>query len=369
MDPLSNLNHFDKKRPYTSRKLDPKLDNECLNKIGDYFSNPVGYLELSNNIIVGKLIKGPRFDEKNKPIPFTYVGQKEQFIEDRKTERRERSSILQPSHNSFFQRGNLRKQTRQTIKAPVNYEVVDDRKINAIFDEARKRVSSNTERLNDFIDKNEKIKSMTREKFYQQEKILFMNNDERCKTAELTTKVANTLNKRDDELLMHRSDAFHTKKQIKDLIENGKESHEKWGNFHWMMDLKRPKILTRVRTAYINVVPGKNKDKFDVVQDYPKKPVELTQRPNTSGIDQFGHFGKDFAGAMKKNNINLDHMRSLSKLGLEGKSLLDEEIKRAKMTPGKKYLYKEPTVGKVEEVFKESYDEKIYLKNRLFGLK
>jgi hypothetical protein len=369
MELLSNLNHFDKKRPYTSRKLDPKIDIEGVEKIGDYFNNPDKYLELSNNIIVGKLVKGPRFDDMNKPIPFTYVGQKDQFNEDRKNDRRERSSILQPSHASMFLRNNIKKRTERLFKAPVNYEIIDERRVNFLFDNARQRVMSNTGKLNEFIDKNEKIKSMTRERFYQQEKILSINETERCKTAELTTKVANRLNKKDDELLMHRSDAFNTKKQIKDIIENGKDSVEKWGNNHWLIDLKRPKILSRVRTAYINVAPGKNSEKFDILNDYPKKPVELIHRPNSTGLENVGLFGKEFAGAMRKNNINLDHMKTMSMLGLEGKSLLEEELKRAKMTTGKKYLYKEPYNGKIDEVFKENYDDKIYLKNRLFGLK
>jgi hypothetical protein len=375
MDLLSNLNHFDKKRPYTSRKLDPRIDIDCVEKIDEFFHKPEKYLELNNNIIVGKLLKGPRFDDNNKLIPFTFVGKKDQFGEkfdpnyERRVERRERSSIILQQPLSV--RSVSKRTTKKENKCPINYEVADDKRINEIFEEARNRIQANASKVNQFIEKNEKIKSMTKERFYQQEKILETNNKERCKTAEVISKVAEAVNKHSDELMMQQSDAFHTKKHVKDILENEKDLADKWGNYQWMISLRRPKILTRVRTAYINVAPQKNLFLFDEVKDYPKKVIEFTQRPNSTGGENLGLFNKHFSGIIKKRNFNLEKMKNATHLNIEGKNLLEEEYKKAKMTPGKKYLYREPFHNKagVEEVYKENFDDKIYLKNKLFGLK
>jgi hypothetical protein len=44
-------------------------------------------------------------------------------------------------------------------------------------------------------------------------------------------------------------------------------------------------------------------------------------------------------------------------------------MKRSKVLPGKKYIFLDPEKPATEEVYKEEYDDKIYLHEKAFGLK
>jgi hypothetical protein len=351
---------FDKERPYTARRVDLNKDTEVATKISEYFNEPDKYFELNSNIIIGKPIKGPRYNDQNKPIPFTYVGGKEQFNQGRNEQDR---NSLQYSLSSL-QRG----KRNSKPKPPVNYDIVDDRRLNSIFKDAKARIASNGVHLNDFM-KNAKIDNTLKDKFKQQEKILKNNEKERCRTAELSKNLAKRINKKDDEMLIYRNDAHNAKKQILDFIENERPLVEKYGEYYWMMDLKRPKVSSRIRTAYINVAPRTNNLLFDDVKEFPKRAVELTHRPMSPGIKHIDNFVKDFAGAIKKNKINVNQIKNMAQLELCGKNLLEDELKRASKTSGMKLIYKEPKDTGMNEIYKENYDGRVYLKNKLFGIK
>jgi hypothetical protein len=357
-----DVQRFDKQRPYTARRLDPTKDTECIETMNKHFNDPENFFDLNSNIIIGKPVKGLRFNNDHKPIPFSYVGGKEQFYTLGKGEG-DRNSILQHSHST------TRGKRNSKLKPPVNYEIVDDLKLMGIFDDAKDRVKSNQNKLNDCIENNTKIDYIVKEKFYQQENILKHNQKERCRTAQLTKKLADKVNKQDDEMLIYHNDAYKTKKQILGMIENKKPLVNKFGEYHWMIDLKRPKESTRIQTAYINIAPKTNNLLFDEIKDYPIKPVELTHRPMSPGVRHIDGFAKDFAVVMKKNKINVGHIKNMVQLEIQGKNLLEDELNRARKTSGKKRLYKEPNDAGVHEVIKEDYDGRVYIKNKLFGLK
>jgi hypothetical protein len=353
---MDSFRCFDKQRPYTARKLNPEKDNACIEKLEEYFNDPNKYLEVDNKLIIGKPIKGTTLDENNKPKPFTYIGTIDQF-------HKPNDIISNPPSKLKSQRS-----INSPKLPPMNYEIIDDKKLNKIFEEAKARVKNNEVKINNCIENNKNIQRLTKEKFYQQERILKETDNERCRSANLNKKLADKTKKNNEELLIFESDGLHTKKQIKQKIDNKRPLVETYGDYAWMMDLKRPKLISQIRTAYVNLAPKINNLLFDEVKEYPKKPVEFTHRPFTPGIKQLDRF-KEFDGVLKKNRIDTARIKEMPGLCIQGQNLLDDEFKRARKQSGKKYLYKESYAHKQkEEVYKENYDDRIYLNNRLFGL-
>jgi hypothetical protein len=345
----------DRSRPYTSRKMDRKNDSEMMNKINEYFDNPDNYLKIDENIIIGKKITGPKFDNNNKPIRYTYVGKPSLFEQPKpELDMTYRSRIKHTATKISL--------NNNRAKSPINYQIIDHQKVNKIFEAARNRVQSCK------LPTPKNIDNLTREKFHQQEKLL--NHQEhinRASTA-MSKKIATKLKKNENELLMNKTDTFRRKRQIQEIIENEKPLVDKVGNIYWMVDLKRPKVAETIRTTYINPCPVVNPFKFDFIFDMPKKPVEIIHRVDGQKED-LKDFGKYMKNTLKDNKIDLEHYNQQSEMVVKGSSLLKEELKRATTGNGKRYMYNEIVNNNQEETFLKDYDERLYIKHKNFGIK
>ena len=361
-----NMNSFDRYRPYTSRKINPIRDKEYLNQINDYFIKPEQYLQVKDNIIVGKLIKGPKFDENHKPLPYTFVGNQNIFTEPRGFFRK--STMTSKMVSQLVSISNKKKTSIE--EKPSKYEIIQPKEVEKIFENAKNRVEFNKHKL----ETNEKIQTtgdklnMTGQKFKKQEKILEHIEDEKMRTSSISKFLSSRTNKTEENLLMNKTDTFRKKRHVLEILENEKNLLEKFGNNNWLINLRRPEKLERIRTAYVNICPNKNLNKFDYILDVPKKPIEFVLRPETREKDKLLN-NRFIEFDNKKNKLDPQLIENMTCLTIEGKNLLEEEIKRSISNPGVKCLYRETEPSKNEEIFKELYDETIYLHNKLFGLR
>jgi hypothetical protein len=363
------MNSFDKNRPYTSRKINPIRDKDYLNQINDYFEKPDQYLQVKDNIIVGKLVKGPKFDENKKPIPFSYIGNNSIFTEPKACFFR-RSTLGASSKVNSQQVSTSQKKKSSIEDKPARFEILQHKEVEKIFENARNRIEFNKhkpETIEKFSATYDKF-SMTGEKFKKQEKILEHLEDEQMRTSSVSKFLSYKTNKTEENLLMNKTDTFRKKRHVLEILESEKNLLEKFGNNNWLIDLRRPNKLERVRTAYVNICPNKNLLKFDQIHEAPKRHLEYVLRPESREQDKL-LYNRFIDSDLKKNKLDPNIMEKMTSLTIEGKNLLEEEMKRSIANPGIKCLYRETEPLTNEETFKELYDETIYIHNKLFGLR
>jgi len=364
------MNSFDKNRPYTSRKINPIRDKDYLSQINDYFEKPDQYLQVKENIIVGKLVRGPKFDENKKPIPYTYVGNHSMFTEPNKGFFFRRSTLGASSKIISQQVTTSHKKKSSVEEKPSKYEILQQKEVEKIFENAKNRIEFNKHRhqsIEKFSNNKDKF-SMTGEKFKKQEKILEHLDDEKMRTISVSKFLSSKSNKTEDNLLMNKTDTFRKKRHVLEILESEKNLLEKYGNNNWLIDLRRPEKLERIRTAYVNTCPNKNLLKFDQIHEAPKRPIEFVFRPESREQDKL-IYNRFIDCDIKKNKLDPKIMEKMTSLTIEGKNLLEEEMKRSIVNPGIKCLYKETEPSTNDEIYKELYDETIYIHNKLFGLR
>jgi hypothetical protein len=353
----NNFNKFDPTRSYTSRRLDPWNDKVVVNEINNYFEKADEYLEVKDNIIVGKVLKGPKYDSNRKVIPYTFIGNKGLF-ENKVSHRKTTGNLAEILPKDFIRQPYRRRTTKK--EGPI-INIYDDIKIRQIFNDAKKRIDNNktTPEISErFL--------LSRERFMKQEKLLDTLEDEKMRTTTFSKFMADKTKRTEENLLFNKTDAFRKKRNALELIENEKNLFDKFGNNYWLMDLRRPKSLNKLRTAYVNICPYINENRLTTLCDYADKAVEVILSPDSK--DKRDINVSKFIKS-KKLNASIKRIKNMSNLSIEGKSVLDEEIMRAKVTPGKKFIFKEPEKKAEEEVYKELYDDKIYLHEKTFGLK
>lgn len=349
-------------RPHTSRKLvvsKLKLDTdkECQDEIKSYFEDPEKYLEVTDQIKVGKHSSGPRYDENGNIIPFSVVGD---------------PKIMQPkcsSQRATIIANNKNKFSNKALDHCENFERLDEARVTNLFESAKERANLKDKRKMDMFKLAEQ-KDMTRQKFQQQENLLEHRKRSELNTAKLSEKLSKLSNKQEDELLMNRVDAYRYKQQMMNIIEGDRNLDEKYGDNSWVIGLRRGSKMNRIRTAYVNVGSNFN-PVWDQIHEYPNRKVEIIQRPHTSCKTDMRRLysSKYFSNTCQKLKIDVNKIDGVTNLEIRGKNLLDEEYKHAKCGSPSKFLYKDINSQHGTEVFDQMYDEKIYLKNRQFGLK
>lgn len=356
---ISNLVNI---RPHTSRKLvlsklKLEVDQQCKEEIKDYFENPTKYLEVTDQIVVGKNIAGPRYDSNGKIVSFSVVGNPKIMQNKSHTHR---ATVIAEDKNKKVQ--------DKVIENLQNFELLDEAKVTNLFDLAKERITCNKKKSEMFNLSQQK--EMTRKKFSQQETLLVNQERARQKSAKISQYLSKVSQKPEDELLMNRVDAFRYKKQLIDIIEKDKKIDEKYGDNCWIISLRRPKNPNKIRTAYVNVGSNLN-PVWDQIHEYPSRNVELIKRPQTSCKEDLKRLysGKHFSKTCQKLKVNLGQIDCITNLEVKGKNLFEEELRQAKRSTASKILYKEVEDQKWTQVFDEAYDERIYLKNHQFGLK
>jgi hypothetical protein len=344
-----------KKLDYTNKK------DETYNKIADFFHNPDTYFDITDEIMINKPVTGPKFDKNDKVISYSVVGDPNLY------EKKDTKNVITLNKVSESSRP-----ITGMVRGSINYAVVDKLKLNDIIDKTKERISSG-KILDNKIFELENRKSIAKDNFKKQEKILDNRLKTRLQSANLANRLSKKVNKGNDDLLMNRTDAFRYKKQLLDLIDNNKKYDEKFGDNSWAIGLRRPKNLDRIRTAYINVGSNDN-PVWDRVLEKPTKKVEIIQRPSTGCVQDMNNFyrNKYLQDTFKKIHVDVKKVEGIGNIDIVGKNLLEEEYKKInKLNKEKVLIYKDinDDMQKMTQVFAENYDDNEYLKKHNFGIK
>jgi len=338
--------------------------DEVKSRIREYFEDPHKYLELDNQIIVGKKPKGPKYDKENKVLPWSVVGGPKIIEEMRPITTN--SNNLQTKTNK---RGNnytyyTGMPTRTSLKTQAsNYEYIDDVRVNHIFKKANERITKSAGGSQNLFLKQEKFPESSKHEFLKQEKFLDVNKQEEKKSRAVTAYIAKKSKKKEQDLLMNRTDGFRIKKQVIDLMENKKPLDTRYGDNNWVLSLRRENKPKFIRINYINIASVEDPIWKPLIE-YPPKDIEIVSRPNSSCQFELKRMmqNKYFKEAATKAEIDVNNMNDLGKMEIKGVSLIKEEAKRAYSVAGKRRLYRQlDAVGDniKPEVFKQHYDKNV----------
>ena len=217
---------------------------------------------------------------------------------------------------------------------------------------------------------NEIIKEVGKN-FSEQEKIL--NQQEKLKndTANFSKLLSKKINRDEKDLIYNKIEEFRLKKQLIDLMEKAKNVHEKFGDIHWIANLRRPKTHKDIRFIYSNT---KNILSPDMIIDYADKDVEFISVPNLHSESKYANLVKNFNDFKKTHKYKYPNFKKMAQIEtIKGKKLLEKELNEIKdnISINKYRLYEDPFELKKNNVddliCKENYDVKFRIqRNRSY---
>jgi len=331
------------------------------------FNSPSKYLEIRDHIIIGKKMTGPKYDDKNKVIPFTYVGPKEAIQLETPIE----TTIpkIRPTSKIIF----------ETVKRKpaLNFEKISGKKLNTFFEDLINRINTCRETSSNFYKQNKKIKTHTTRRFQIQENNLNFQQKDRVESARLSKRISSAIKRKEDTLLMNKIDVYRMKKQMTDIIDKKIRGNEKYGEFTWYVNLRKPKNFKKPKLTYINK-GTEHKPIWEVVNDHPDKFIEIIQKPNSENFKELKNFIKSeyFRDKVeKKKLLDFDIINGGCNINIKGENLLKIEMKEFDFIAKIKklndveniILYTDPMLknGQKSIVFEEDYNERNVIRNHL----
>lgn len=241
-------------------KYDSNKHSFIKKEIESAFNDPNEYLNTENpNIIVNKLVKFPRLDKNNNIKPYTIIGSTELFAKKiSQLPTFTRKSILHTFVNISDNNKNISmntvfdKKKDKDNKEPVNY--ISDVKLEKIYDKYKDLKNKNASHYNEFMNEiDPKAKPRVKQVLNLQEKILKKQEERQRDFENMSKIIALKTNKREDEILMNRTDGFRIKKEISSTIDQQKNKFDDGlGSNKWIVSLRRPDNFKGIREAYFN---------------------------------------------------------------------------------------------------------------------
>jgi hypothetical protein len=283
-------------------KYDSNKHSFIKKEIESAFNDPSEYLNTDNhNIIVNKLVKFPRLDKNNNIKPYSIIGTTELFAKKisqlptftRKSlihsiTDKDKSENKNPVTNYLFDR---KKDRDKENKEPVNY--ISDVKLEKIYDKFKDLKNKNAPHYNEFMNEiDSKNKPQVKQVLNLQEKILKKQEERQREFDNMSKIIALKTNKREDEILMNRTDGFRIKKEISNTIDLQKNKFDDGlGNNKWIVSLRRPENFSGIREAYFN---SGTKDNPSWVMVKEKSPdycfTETVRLPNSKSWKEIQNY-------------------------------------------------------------------------------
>jgi hypothetical protein len=246
-------------------------ESHLQSEIRHSFEDADKYLKVIPAMIVGRVLQGPRINEEMKVVPYSIVGPassyEEALINKRNTYFKfsmKASSVMLPP---------VKKEEK--VRKP-NFESVDDKKIKSVYSEFENLKLLNQGKQNNFmkiLPKEIKIG------LKQQEKSLVIKEEEDKKLRNMSKYLAKLTKKKEEDLLIHRTNTYRIKKEVTDFIENKKSLDERYGVYNWNMSLRRPKNFKGTRFSYVNLGNDMNPLWLSVKETIPKS-LEMVRNPH-----------------------------------------------------------------------------------------
>ena len=312
-------------------KFIKNIDDIIIRDIKEYFEEPNIYLKQNKRIIVGKsflkkLQNSNKFNEENKK-QITYDSKN--ISNKNKSNNIENNKNLIENHSITETN---EKKTLNPLKEGIHYEYKTVKEILNSFKEGKKReekeIKEGTDKL---IPKNirEKVKKLYLSQEKNLKRILLENEKDEI-FLDFLSKKCRTKKR---NLLFNNTEDYRIKNQFNNYIENNKNLYEKFGNYCWYMDLRRPKLVKKTRSNHVNI-GMRGKTLWEPIVDFPDDNFEIikkAEKPYETNYEKF--FIKNYLlkeqndkNKFKKNKrYRLINLNDINNIIIKGKNLVSFE--------------------------------------------
>jgi hypothetical protein len=207
-------------------------------------------------------------------------------------------------------------QTHTRKRTDEEKKYINDRELNNSYERARRRISQNKDRVNDFINNidNKTKPEMTQILSYQQ-KVLSNKKLYNRKHEDLNKYISKRLKTCGDNLLMNTTHEYRAKKEVNEFIEKNQPIESKFGHSYWVTALRRPVDFEGVRYSYINLRDSYNPF-WQLVKETVPNETEIMRAPyKTSRELDMSAKNDYFKQSLNKLNIKVDNSLSFKNVG------------------------------------------------------
>ena len=156
----TNLNP-EPKTLYISSIKNHKNKNQILNEINKFFGNESNFLNTDSNIYVGRKPRGPRYDENNELVPYSFVGNAN-YLKKSLLKKSNTKKILNQSSKTTETQGQLLKKKIDTC------DILDSKILQNYYTDMKNHTIRNKKKENKIM--LNKIPILIREQLKNQEK-------------------------------------------------------------------------------------------------------------------------------------------------------------------------------------------------------
>ena len=241
---------------------------EITEKINKNLFRATNYFSPDNPVVVGKRIK---------------IDEMKQIFSPRKSETKKkakpgikktltsvntsmRSDLNKPSNNHLSNKDLMN----------IKFEKISHQQLKGLFDSFKDNSIKQSFSINNT--KEENLPLNVSQSLIEQTKNLNIRINSEKKSSNLSKFISKKVNKKEKDLLMNRIDVYKLKKEIYNDIENSKPINDRYGQYKWVMSLRRPEHFKGERESYINIGNDNNpfwalvKEKFPIERSITLKP-------------------------------------------------------------------------------------------------
>ena len=165
--------------------------------------------------------------------------------------------------------------------------------------------------------------------FLVQEKALNYQEKFKNDSVLFSKTLSRKLKRKEKDLLYNKIEEFRLKRQLIDLIEKSKTVREKFGENHWVVNLRPPKTNKDIRFVYSN--PNNKNISPDMIIDYADKDIEFINDPFFQNNSKYSHLLKILNSFKKTHKINHPNLEKMTEIEIiKGKNLLEQEFNEFK---------------------------------------
>ena len=348
---------------------------EITEKINKNLFRATNYFSPDNPVVIGKRIKIEEMKQIYEPIKTEIKkkgksGIKKQITSVNTSLRSERNKSL-INHISNKDLMNIK------------FEKISHQQLKGLFDSFKDNSIKQSFSLNNT--KEENLPLNVSQSLIEQTKNLNIRINSEKKSSNLSKFISKKVNKKEKDLLMNRIDVFKLKKEIYNDIENSKPINDRYGQYKWVMSLRRPEHFKGERESYINIGNDNNpfwalvKEKFPIERSISLKPgydmnskdyIDFKKNqflPHSSsnlikkveGVDTLRIIGEDLYNLEYRREVNNGTQNKiLHKIFMDnGRMILDKDINDEF---GNETIYKSYNTGKNNESDDEKVESRIF---------
>ena len=339
---------MESKKPLKGFKFIKNNDDMIIRDVKEYFEEPNIYLKQINRIIVGKellkkyeKISNGINEENTKEIINKEISRNNK---NRKSKRYtvRKSTIDNNNHYYSMTEGN----EKRPLSVGIHYQYNTTKEILNKYKEGKireiKEIQKGTDNL---IPKNvvEKVKNQYINQERQLKRLFLENNNGEMVVDRLSKKCKI----KRENLLCNTIENFRIKNQLINYIEYNKNLYEKFGNYCWYMNLRRPKIMNKSKGNFLNI--GKvEKNIWEPVVDLPDTKIEIIKKAEKS-YDAKNNFEKFFNEKYIKTNIKINKkikknrlakLSDINNMIIKGKNVISFEKENFLKYENKNHIYR-----------------------------